>query len=118
MSSCECFFKAWAGRFHRGFNMKILVLEHPRITSEKRFNDIANTPLWSCLMGGYAAAALERKDFEVIFLDEAGPGSSFDRTKEKILLLNPDLLCVNTVYFWENTPVLFDFFSELRTLGF
>ena len=98
--------------------MKILVLEHPRITSEKRFNDIANTPLWSCLMGGYAAAALEREDFEVIFLDEAGPGSSFDRTKEKTLLLNPDLLCVNTVYFWENTPVLFDFFSELRTLGF
>ncbi len=98
--------------------MKILVLEHPRIASEKRFNDIANTPLWSCLMGGYATAALEREGFDTIFLDEATPTASFDQTKEKILALKPNLLCVNAVYFWEHTHVLFDFFSELKTLGF
>jgi hypothetical protein len=32
--------------------MKITVLEHPRLPSDAHFNDIANTPLWSCLMGG------------------------------------------------------------------
>ncbi|MBT7630849.1 MAG: B12-binding domain-containing radical SAM protein [Desulfobacula sp.] len=98
--------------------MKILVLEHPRIASEKRFNDIANTPLWSCLMGGYAAAALKREKFDTSFLDEALPDVSFDQTIKRILALSPDLLCVNTVYFWENTSALFDFFSELKIFGF
>ncbi|WP_457550997.1 B12-binding domain-containing radical SAM protein, partial [Desulfobacula sp.] len=98
--------------------MKTAVLEHPRIASKKRFNDIANTPLWSCLMGGYAAAALDQNGFNTTFLDEATPNASFDQTKEKILRLNPDLLCVNAVYFWEHTPALFAFFSELKTFGF
>jgi hypothetical protein len=98
--------------------MKIVVLEHPRIPSEKRFNDIANTPLWSCLMGGYAAASLEKKGFDTIFLDHAVPGASFDATKDKILTLNPDLLCVNAVYFWEHTPVLFEMLTTLKTCGF
>jgi hypothetical protein len=31
--------------------MKITILEHPRLPSDAHFNDIANTPLWSCLMG-------------------------------------------------------------------
>ncbi len=96
--------------------MKIVVLEHPRIPSKKRFNDIANTPLWSCLMGGYAAAALE--EFDTIFLDHAVPGASFDAAKNKILAINPDLLCVNAVYFWEHTPVLFEMFTTLKRKGF
>jgi radical SAM superfamily enzyme YgiQ (UPF0313 family) len=98
--------------------MKIVVLEHPRIASKKRFNDIANTPLWSCLMGGYAAAALEQEGFDTTFLDEARPTASFEQTKEKILALNPDFLCVNAIYFWEHTPALFNFLSELKSLGF
>ena len=63
--------------------MKTIVMEHPRIASEKRFNDIANTPLWSCLMGGYAAAALEREGFDTTFLDEATSTASFDQTRKK-----------------------------------
>ncbi|MBU1340055.1 MAG: radical SAM protein [Proteobacteria bacterium] len=98
--------------------MKTLVLEHPRIASKKRFNDIANTPLWSCLMGGYAAAALECNGFHTTFLDHALPGALFDQTKKKILTLNPDLLCINTVYFWEHTPVFFEFLSDLKSSGF
>ena len=98
--------------------MKIVVLEHPRKASKKRFNDIANTPLWSCLMGGYAAAALEQNGFDTIFLDHAVPGACFDNTKAKILALNPDLLCVNAVYFWEHTPLLFELFSDLKAQGF
>lgn len=98
--------------------MKIVVLEHPRKPSEKRFNDIANTPLWSCLMGGYAAAALEQNGFNTIFLDHAVPGADLENTKDKILALNPDLLCVNTVYFWEHTPQLFELFTDLKEQGF
>lgn len=98
--------------------MKTAVLEHPRIASEKRFNDIANTPLWSCLMGGYAAAALEKAGFETHFIDDAVPGASFDVTLDKLLSLDPDLLCVNAVYFWERTSALFDFLMALRKGGF
>lgn len=98
--------------------MRILVLEHPRIASEKRFNDIANTPLWSCLMGGYAAASLEQEGFDTLFLDDAVPSATFNTTKEKILDMAPDLLCVNGVYFWEHTPALFDLFTSLKSQGF
>lgn len=98
--------------------MKTAVLEHPRIASQIRFNDIANTPLWSCLMGGYAAGALQQAGLNTIFLDEAQPHASFEQTQEKILGLNLDLLCVNAVYFWEHTPVLFDFLAELKARGF
>lgn len=98
--------------------MKIVVLEHPRLGSEKRFNDIANTPLWSCLMGGYAASALEQPGFELIFVDDARPGVTFDETTEKILKLSPEMLCVNAVYFWEHTDKLFDFITNLKQQGF
>ncbi len=98
--------------------MKIVVLEHPRIPSKKRFNDIANTPLWSCLMGGYAAAALEQNEFDTIFLDHALPGASFNTATTQILDLDPNLLCVNAVYFWEHTPALFEFFTTLKRQGF
>jgi len=98
--------------------MKIIVLEHPRIPSKKRFNDIANTPLWSCLMGGYAAASLEQNEFDTIFLDHAVPGASFEATTTRILDLDPDLLCVNAVYFWEHTQTLFEFFTTLKKQGF
>lgn len=98
--------------------MKILILEHPRMISEKRFNDIANTPLWSCLMGGYATSMLESKGFDTCFMDAAGKRWSFERAEKEILDLAPDLLCVNAVYFWEHTPRLFDLFTRLRAKGF
>ena len=40
--------------------MKILLLEHPRNIHPERCNDIANTPLSSCLISGYTAAMLEK----------------------------------------------------------
>lgn len=94
--------------------MKTVVLEHPRIGSEKRFNDIANTPLWSCLMGGYGAAALEGAGIDAAFVDHAFPGATFEETTEEILTLSPDLLAVNAVYFWEHSNQLFEFFKKLK----
>lgn len=98
--------------------MKTCVLEHPRILSEKRFNDIANTPLWSCLMGGYAASSLENAGFETVFLDAAAKSLPFETVQDELLKLNPDLLCVNAVYFWEHTPRLFEFLERLKAAGF
>ncbi|MCF8028153.1 MAG: radical SAM protein [Desulfobacteraceae bacterium] len=98
--------------------MKIVVLDHPRIPSRDHFNDIANTPLWSCLMGGYAASALEAAGFETIFLDHALPGARFEETLAALAAEDPDLLCINAVYFWENTSALFDFLKDLRRAGF
>jgi hypothetical protein len=98
--------------------MTVVVLEHPRIRSEKRFNDIANTPLWSCLMGGYAAAAIAEAGLHVCLLDTTVRGWDFDRTEREILRIRPTMLAVNAVYFWERTPRLFLFFSRLREAGF
>ena len=98
--------------------MKVIVLEHPRVASEKRFNDIANTPLWSCLMGGYAAAALDRAGCDTLFMDAARNLWSFEKTCSTILNRNPDLLAVNAVYFWEHTELLFRFLTDLKTAGF
>jgi radical SAM superfamily enzyme YgiQ (UPF0313 family) len=98
--------------------MRICVLEHPRIRSTKRFNDIANTPLWSCLMGGYAAAALQSADHEVVFWDTTLSLWDFPHTIREILTLAPDLLCINTVYIWEHTQILVDFFTDLKKSGF
>ena len=98
--------------------MKIIVLEHPRIRSEIRFNDIANTPLWSCLMGGYAASALKAAGHEVGFIDCTVNGWDFSRTVHEIMAFSPALLTVNCVYIWENTGAIFDFFKNLRRAGF
>lgn len=97
--------------------MKITVLEHPRIPSEPHFNDIAHTPLWSCLMGGYAAAMLEADGHDVTYLDATGADWDFFRTREAILAAEPLMLCVNAVYFWEHTSRLFEMLAQLRADG-
>jgi len=98
--------------------MIISVLEHPRIHSEKRFNDIANTPLWSCLMGGYAVSMMEQSGHEVEFYDTTVSHWDFKKTKEEILNLSPDLLCVNCIYIWEHTDEVFNLFTDLKSAGF
>lgn len=98
--------------------MKIMVLEHPRIRSAEHFNDIANTPLWSCLMGGYAVSALRKAVYEVSFLDTTVTGIDFSETEDLIESQNPDLLCINAVYFWEHTHRLFDMLGSLRRKGY
>ncbi len=99
-------------------HIKILILDHPRIQSEKRFNDIANTPLWSCLLSGYAASSLEKAGFNVVMLDARKCCWDFERTKRELLLLNPDLVCVNAVYLWEHTSVLLTFLDDLKLSGY
>ena len=98
--------------------MEVTVLEHPRIRSEEHFNDIANTPLWSCLIGGYAASALRYAGHDVNYTDASAKGYNFPETEELIESLSPDLLCINAVYFWEHTGWLFEMLESLRQKGF
>ncbi len=97
--------------------MRILLLEHPRKVSEAHFNDIANTPLWSCLMSGYAGAALVRAGFEVEIVDAVSLPA-----EETLQMLTrkpfPDLLAVHAVYSWEGTETLFRMLADLRGRGF
>ncbi len=98
--------------------MNIIVLEHPRLVSGPHFNDIANTPLWSCVMAGYVHSALAGNGHDVIYLDANAEGVDFTATIKQILRHKPDLLTVNTVYFWEHTELLFEMLTELRAQGF
>ena len=94
--------------------MRIVVLDHPRVTSMVHYNDIANTPLWSCVISGYVTACLEKGGHDVIFMDALKLGWDFIQTKEAVLGVQPDLISVNAVYFWENTGQLFEFLSDLK----
>ncbi len=98
--------------------MNIVILEHPRVRSEKHFNDIANSPLWSCLLAGYAASALVNAGHTPLIMEAADNGWSFDKTKKEILAISPPLLCINGVYFWEHTQKLFDLVLDLRGKGY
>jgi anaerobic magnesium-protoporphyrin IX monomethyl ester cyclase len=92
--------------------MRVILLEHPREPSPVHFNDIANTPLWSCLMTGYAGAALLQAGFEVDLVD-ATPWT-FSNTLQYLLDHPGDLLAIHGVYFWEKTEKLFQMLSDLR----
>jgi anaerobic magnesium-protoporphyrin IX monomethyl ester cyclase len=96
--------------------MHIILLEHPRVRSKNHFNDIANTPLWSCLMPGYAASSLREAGYTATILDAAR--LSFEDTVLAILKNFPDILAVHSVYFWEHTEKLFLMLAELRKQGF
>jgi len=96
--------------------MRILLLEHPRAPSAFHFNDIANTPLWSCLMTGYAGASLAEAGFDVNILDATR--RSFADALDSLLDAPSDLLAVHAVYFWERTGELFKMLSELKRRGY
>ena len=96
--------------------MRIVLLEHPRAPSAFHFNDIANTPLWSCLMTGYAASSLLDAGFDVRIIDATR--LSFAETVARLLDMPSDLLGVHAVYFWERTGELFRMLSELKKKGY
>lgn len=94
--------------------MRIILLEHPRIQSEFHYNDIANTPLWSCLMTGYAAASLLDAGFDAEIVDATL--LSFEETIETVVERHFDLLCIHATYFWENTDELFTMLRRIKRI--
>lgn len=94
--------------------MNVCVLDHPRIFSAERFNDIAGTPLWSCLLSGYAAASLKAAGHAVEWLDAAGERLDFYATRLRLSQLSPELVAIHAVYFGAHTPQLLEFISDLK----
>ncbi|MDY6853677.1 MAG: radical SAM protein [Thermodesulfobacteriota bacterium] len=95
--------------------LRITLLEHPREVSSVHFNDIANAPICSCMMTGFAAACLKEAGFQVTLVNAIN--WTFDETKKHLLEAPFDLLAVHAVYFWEKTNLLFDMLTDLKRIN-
>ena len=93
--------------------MKVLLLEHPRGRSATHFNDIANTPLSSCLISGYIASLLQANDIETEILDTYLGCYSFERMVEEVVDKEYDVLGIHVVYSWEHTPTVLNAINEI-----
>ncbi len=96
--------------------IKILLLEHPRARRPERCNDIANTPLSSCLFSGYVAATLLREGHEVEIVEGYLDGLSYGQIRERALSFAPDIIGVHMVYNWGEDRELARSLSELKRL--
>lgn len=94
--------------------MRILLLEHPRQITPDRCNDIANTPLSSCLLSGYAAAQLKKDGHDVAIIEGYLDRLSYEDIRKSIGLIKPDILGVHMVYHWKNDDALFAFLKEVK----
>jgi len=93
--------------------MNVLLLEHPRGRSANHFNDIANTPLSSCLISGYIASMLQANDIETEILDTYLGRYSFERMVEEVIDKEYDVLGIHLVYSWEHTPTVLNAIDEI-----
>lgn len=97
--------------------MKVVLLEHPRSITMERCNDIANTPLSSCLLTGYAGAMLSKEGHTVEIIEGYLDRLSWDLIRETIRSANPDILGVHMVYHWNGDDELYRFLGEIRKEG-
>lgn len=97
--------------------MKVLLLEHPRAFNPQRCNDIANTPLSSCLLSGYAAAVLTAAGHDVEIVEGYLENLSYEAIEQKIDAMKPDLLGVHMVYHWQTDKMLFGFLEKMKKEG-
>ncbi|MCL5982473.1 MAG: B12-binding domain-containing radical SAM protein [Firmicutes bacterium] len=97
--------------------MKILLLEHPRTFLPERCNDIANTPLSSCLLTGYTAAVLRSKGHEVKIVEGHLDGLSYREMEKTVSDTGPELLGVHIVYHWESHKELFRSLKAMKEGG-
>ena len=94
--------------------MNVLLLEHPRTITNDRANDIANTPLASCLLSGYAASALKEKGHGVEIVEGYLDGLSYDDIWKTVSAAKPDILGIHMVYYWRKDLQLFDFLERVK----
>ncbi len=94
--------------------MNVLLLEHPRTITNDRANDIANTPLASCLLSGYAAAALKKEGHGVEIVEGFLDGLSYEDMWKTVAGAKPDILAVHMVYHWRKDLRLFDFLDTVK----
>ena len=95
--------------------MNVLLLEHPRGKSVNHFNDVANTPLSSCLMSGYIASLLQRNDIATEICDAYLLRYSFQKMVQEVSQKKFDILGVHLSYSWENTPLVMRAIDEIKS---
>ncbi|AFV10801.1 methylthiotransferase [Thermacetogenium phaeum DSM 12270] len=97
--------------------MRVVLLEHPRAVVPERCNDIANTPLASCLLTGYTAGVLQEAGHEVEIVEGYLDHLSYEEIGRRIGDAVPGLLGVHMVYQWQRDRLLFDFLEGLKASG-
>ncbi len=95
--------------------MNVLLLEHPRTITFDRANDIANTPLSSCLLSGYAAAVCIQKGHGVEIVEGYLDGLTYDDIWERVAAARPGMLGVHMVYHWQKDRSLFSFLERVKS---
>ena len=94
--------------------MKILLLEHPRTICQDRCNDIANTPLSSCLLSGQAAGMLKSKGHQVEIVEGYMDGLTYAEIEIAVKTFKPDILGVHMVYHWQDNLALYSFLQMVK----
>jgi len=94
--------------------MKILLLEHPRAVCPDRCNDIANTPLSSCLHSGYIAGLLIREGHEVEIIEGFLDGLDYQEIERRVKVWQPDMVGVHMVYHWQTDTALYNFLQKVK----
>ncbi|PKM83206.1 MAG: B12-binding domain-containing radical SAM protein [Firmicutes bacterium HGW-Firmicutes-14] len=97
--------------------MKILLLEHPRTICPDRCNDIANTPLSSCMLSGYTAGVLKSEGHETEIVEGYMDRMSWDDIEDSVRRFKPDILGVHMVYYWQDNLELYGFLQQIKGLG-
>ncbi|MBI5633470.1 MAG: B12-binding domain-containing radical SAM protein [Nitrospirae bacterium] len=97
--------------------MKIVLLEHPRSIAPDRCNDIANTPLSSCLISGYVAGMLKSRGHDIEIIEGYLDRLSYAEIEDRIRTLKPDILGIHIVYHWQQDIALFNFLEKMKQLG-
>ncbi len=97
--------------------MSIVLLEPPRPKNPKRFEDVVNAPLSACLFTGYIASILRENKIAVEIINARLHDWSIEQTVTYLSEKSFRLLCVHTVYLWEETQVIFDMLSTLKLKG-
>lgn len=91
-----------------------MLLEHPRVPSADRQNDIANTPLASCLNSGYLAAVLLEAGHCVDLVEGYMEHLDYSVIEEKVAAFKPEILGLHLVYNWEDNATLYAFITHLK----
>ncbi|HWQ43222.1 MAG TPA: radical SAM protein [Desulfosporosinus sp.] len=94
--------------------MKILLIEHPRTICPERCNDIANTPLASCLHSGYVAGMLISEGHEVEIIEGFLEGLDYQEIERRLKAFRPDMLGVHMVYHWQTDKALSGFLRMVK----
>lgn len=97
--------------------MRILLLEHPRTISPERCNDIANTPLSSCMLSGYTAGMLKSAGHYVEIVEGYMDRLYYYEIESAVRAFKPDILGVHMVYHWQDDLALYNFLETVKDQG-